>query len=314
MQIHGRWAPARFNKTYRLYGKTVTNRINYFFKRYGDLMALGICLRFSIAAAKYTPPKNKGRWATTIDNAMYYRPIQDLRVLAKGGYPRYHASKKDYQMLRQGFYFRVMNTKYRHAKKDAVYAYCKGINEAKRISKIQNRGLSKYSWGSMINNLHECLQSRCEAGVDIKAGGTGIYQTKTLPPLFLRLAKKSPSIQKYKWGSFNWKDTGNQITFTIKNRLAEIQRYGQIAIQMGARAAKDYANKLLRAAVYTATYPGVDPRELPNASQQQQEAARLRKMIGKLFDEVKGYGIQQFRVTGTTSHVPKGSTVHLNIK
>ena len=115
-----------------------------------------MALRFATAAAKYTPP-NIGK--ANIDKKYYDRPIQDLAILARGGYPRYHASKKDFQMLRNGYKFRIMNTKYRHRKDEAVFAYAKGINEAKKLARIQTRGLSKYSWGANLNNTKEDLQN-----------------------------------------------------------------------------------------------------------------------------------------------------------
>ena len=297
--------PNTFNQSAMNYQmQWIRRRIHSFFKRYGDIVAIGMCLRFSVAAAKYTPPKNRGKWAASIQNSMYFRPIQDLRLLAKGYYPRCHASRQDYQMLRQGYLYRVMNTKYRHKRQDAVVAYAKGINQAKRLSRIQNRGISKYSWGSMINNIKEDIAQLKDSltgddvGTTEKPKNVGVYRAAKLPPIFQRLAKKSPNITKYQWGSYDWKYVPNvqnvsKINFTITNRLTQIERYGQIAIKQGLKAAEKYAKKIWSSIGPIASYRGVGPNE-EGVSQQRQQAQKLRRALAAVFnDEVNKYGIEQ---------------------
>lgn len=285
----------------------IIHRINNFFRKYGDAVAVGMCLRFSVRAAKYTPPKNRGKWTGTIQDSLYFRPIQDLRLLAKGYYPRNHASKKDYQMLREGYLFRIMNTKYRHRRTDAVFAYAKGINEAKRLSRIQNRGLSKYSWGELFDGMTKEALNQLQVGKgDIgQAGqstGVSVYKVTKLPPIFQRLAKKSPNITKYHWGSYKWKYNPSKqqpktIDFTITNRLTQIERYGQIAIKQGLIAAKKYAQKVWKSLGPIAGYRGFDSSEVGNVSQERQVVEGLRNLLAKMFDDdVKKYGIKQLNL------------------
>lgn len=278
-------------------------RINAFFRRYGDAVAIGMCLRFATAAAKYTPPKNRGKWTGSIQDSLYFRPIQDLRLLVKGQYPRCHASRKDYQMLRQGYLYRVMNTKYRHKRQDAVVAYAKGINEAKRLSRIQNRGISKFSWGSMINNIKEDIAQaeimKSDIGTVGSPQGIGIYRAQKLPPIFQRLAKKSPNITKFQWGSYNWQYEPNineakKINFTIINRLAQIERYGQVAIKMGIKAADKYAKKIWSALGATSTVAGFSAEVEGEVAEQRRIVEGIRRNLAALFnDDAQKYGIQQ---------------------
>ncbi len=292
-----------FESNYR--EEKVKARISSFFRRYAEIIYIGMALRFAVEAAKYTPP-NMGK--AYIDKELYYRPIQDLRLLAKGYYPRSHASRKDYQMLRAGYMYRVMNTKYRHKKEDAVFAYCRGINEAKRLSKIETRGLSKYSWGSMINNTKQDMQNM--TGEDISKGKNGaiglrIYKSSNLPPIFKRLATKSPAISRFVWGTYSKKllpsaKNVKTINISILNRLTQIQRYGYIAVRKGTEKALKYVSKIWKAVGPMATYEGYDPADLPKGlvSQQRQATEDLRRAIEKLFDDdVKKYGIQQLQIT-----------------
>lgn len=328
-KLIGSWKNTNYGTVTNLYSgptknlsfeQKVKKKINTFFRRYGDAVAIGMCLRFSVAAAKYTPPKNRGKWAASIQNSMYYRPIQDLRLLAKGRYPRYYASKKDFQMLRAGYLYRIVNTKYRRKRQDVVVAYAKGINEAKRLSRIQNRGLSKYSWGSMINNIKEDIAqaeiSGSEVGTVGKPKGVGIYRSNKLPPIFQRLAKKSPNITKYQWGTYDWKYEPNmnqakKINFKITNRLTQIERYGQIAIKQGLKAAEKYAKGIWSALGPITTVKGFAPGEEGQVSDQRRAVESLRKSLISLFnDDAQKYGIQQMNLQRSY----KGQVVGKNVR
>ena len=205
-------------------------------------LSIGVARVFAQTAAKFTPP-NMGK--AYIENRFYYRPVQELKKLAKGEYAHYHATKADYAALRAGYKFRVLNTKYKAHKKNDVVAYTKGINEAKRVSRIKNRGLSRYSWGNAINNAVDDLSQLQQYG------GKGYKQIYgDLPPIFHRLLKKSPNIAKYQFGRVETNpdgDKGFEITFI--NKLAQIQRYGHIAIRQGTMAVNRWWNKLVRAQI-----------------------------------------------------------------
>lgn len=211
--------------------------VNKVLKYWSAWIAVSMLRVFAETAARFTPP-SMGR--ANIENKYYYRPVQDLIKLSKGEYPPYHATKQDYAMLRQGYKFRVLNTKIGH-KKNEVYAYTKGINEAKRASRIQNRGLARYTWGDAVQNatlrnLKEMTAVGAEQGVKIETN---------LPPIFHRLVKKSPNITKYHFGvaKAEW-NTGKDATFHIEvvNTLSQSERYCQIAIERGTIAVNKWSN------------------------------------------------------------------------
>lgn len=255
--IKAHWDP-EIVKNVHMMGQTYAERIQSFFNKYANLVAGGISVTFAEAAAKYTPP-NIGK--ANIEQKYYFRPVQDLTLLVKGEYPPYHATRQDYAALREGFKFRVLNTKVGH-KKNEVYAYTKGINEAKRASRIQNRGLSKYSWGALINNYNEKIQRRVATGkVYATANQLNIYKVSPLPHIFTRLATKSPNITRYDWGVIDWNTTPDSgdvknINITVENRLTEIQKYGQIALRQGAKAGINWFRKVAKALDISAQYKG----------------------------------------------------------
>lgn len=210
--------------------------VNRVMKYWGFTIATAMLRVFVDTAARFTPP-NMGH--ANIEEKYYYRPVQQLSKLAKGEYEPYHATKEDFAAMRAGFRFRVLNTKLGH-KKNEVYAYTRGINEAKRVSRIQNRGLARYTWGDALNNhSEEIFQMQAERG--------GKIVETDLPPIFHRLAKKSPNITKYHfgyaYGSYvRGKDA--HVEIGLVNKLTNKQGYATIAVEKGTVAVNRYINKL----------------------------------------------------------------------
>ena len=196
------------------YGNDLTDEqaVDDTIKKYCLWIMRSMAKVFCQTAAKFTPP-NMGK--SYIDEKYYYRPVQDLALLAKGEYKPYHATKADYQALRKGYKFRVLNTKVGH-KRNEVYAYCRGINEAKRVSRIQNRGLARYTWGNALNNK----------GMHWSEGRMDQFQHSQieveLPPIFKRLERKSPNITKYNFGSRQMSFRGGVFNMKILNRLRKL--------------------------------------------------------------------------------------------
>lgn len=285
----------------RMQGKTIADRINYFFLKYSTMIYIGACMRFAQTAAKYTPP-NIGK--ANIDQKYYSRPIYNLIDLAKGLIVngrgrRVHATKEDFAALRNGFKFKIINNKYRAPREEKrhAFAYTKGINEAKRLARIERRGLSKYSWGANLNNTQEDVENQLAKGIPIEQ--VDIYQVQKFPPIFNRLARKSPAITKYTWGSYQKdiivsENNVKKINITITNRLSQIQGYGQIAIRRGLMAANAYIKQIYSGVQVLGEYKGEAPG---TGSTQTKAAEKLRRMMGKLFDtDSKGYGIQQLKI------------------
>ena len=228
-----------------------------FYKKYWYFIAQMLYRKFAQVAAKYTPP-NIGK--AYIDQKYYSRPYYKIEDLAKGLIrtsrgKRLYATKEDFAALRNGFKFKIMNTK-QGVKRGTVYAYAKGINEAKRLARIQNRGLSKYSWGSIINSFIGRVVYRAnETNLSAKKLASyhwynpkrGLYEVG-LPAIFRRLQRKSPNIKKYKWGFVDYsQDANHRLQFTLVNTLANIQRYGNIAIRRGTDAMQKEFNRLKKA-------------------------------------------------------------------
>lgn len=215
--------------------KHFNHAVNRVVKKYSAWIAIEMLRVFTATAARFTPP-NMGK--ANIEQKYYNRPVQDLVKLSKGEYAPYHATKADYAALRQGFKFRVLNTKVGH-KRNEVYAYCKGINEAKRVSRIQNRGLARYTWGDALNNhSEEVMQLQHQTG--------GKIVETDLPPIFNRLVKKSPNITKYHFGysTATWSRGVNAYyDIHVTNKLAEVERYCRIAVERGTVEVNKWTNK-----------------------------------------------------------------------
>lgn len=328
--IHAHWND--YNKTHirkkdgalynfiRMQGKTVADRINSFFNQFSTLMYIGACSRFAQTAAKYTPP-NIGK--ANIDQKYYSRPIYSLIDLAKGLVRtprgrRVYATKEDFAALRNGFKFKVVNNKYRATREEKrhAFAYTRGINEAKRLAKIERRGLSKYSWGANLNNTQEDVENQLNNGVPVEK--LDIYRVQNLPPIFTRLARKSPAITKYTWGTYQKKIITNvkdvkRIDITITNRLAEIERYGELAIRQGLNAANRYIKQIYSGVQVLGEYKGSDRTGHSN-DPTLKAATKLRNTMAKLFDtDSKGYGIQRLAVDSTPKRFDSSQPWNLEI-
>lgn len=310
---------SRTGDTYiRLYGETVQKRIASFFKQFSNFICIGMSLKFSVAAAKFTPP-NMGK--AYIDAKYYNRPIYSLTDLARGLVRtsrgrRVYATKEDFTALRAGYRFKVVNTRYRATRQQRreAYAYTKGINEAKRLARIQHRGLSKYSWGSMINNIEEDIQNQFDEGVTPQQ--LSVFRVNNLPPIFQRLLRKSPAIKKFNWGTYDWDFLPSpknieRISFRITNRLAQIETYGKIAIDQGIRAASKYCDAIWKGVgALGAAGSTTNLSEEEKNSEEQVALKELRKTLYTMFDDIgKTYQAEYLTGIRKQNTVPEGQFV-----
>lgn len=234
--------------------------INQFMKQNWIVVCESLIRKFVQTAAIYSPPGKRGGrklGSANIDEVYYWRPVYDLVQLSKGLCKTskgrvLHATKEDYAALRNGYKYKIMNTKYR-VKRGTVYAYAKSKSEAKRLSRIKNRGLAKYSWGTALNNITgRAIGAANRTGPSKKyvpkpqwyTHARGLYEVG-LPPIFKRLEKKSPNLKKFKLGVVDYTERQQgSIHITVVNILAEIQKYGQIAIRQGALAVEKQWNAM----------------------------------------------------------------------
>lgn len=212
-------------------------KINDIIEKYSVQIGMALARVFVDEAAKFTPP-NMGK--SYIDNRLYYRPVQDLQKLKNGEYPPWKITKADLRAMHQGYKFRVLNTRVGH-KKNEVYAYTKGINEAKRVSRIKNRGLLRYVWGDALINNSEELKRK----VKENPGEPYHFYNTDLPPQFQRLARKSPSITKIHFANIQIDNNlPDGIRIDIDNRIAHGEGFYSIAMKRGAMKAQMWMRRL----------------------------------------------------------------------
>lgn len=97
---------------------------------------------FAVAAARMTPPCVG---SNSIKRKYYSRPVLSLKKLVKNQYTSISATPEDYIKLKQGYRFKVVNkTISRNRLGNSLYV--KNLQEAKILSKIENRGLHRIMW------------------------------------------------------------------------------------------------------------------------------------------------------------------------
>lgn len=158
--------------------------------------------------SKYTPPcygKN------TIEKRLYTRPVIFLPLLARGKVDGQRANSQDYAQLRDGKLYKILYTK-RGMKKGQAFAYAKTKSQAKALSKIQNRGISRVMWGKSLPDI----------GAKI-------------PNTIVRLMNKSPNMTSKSLSKSILQTSNNlsNVSLTIENRVQNISNYGKEALNHG---------------------------------------------------------------------------------
>ena len=82
---------------------------------------------------------------------MLSRPIISLKKLISGKIDRMRPSAEDYERLKAGYVFKVIDT--RTTRGDA-FRYAKDFSEAKAFSMIKTRGLLRVSWGLNLDKFN----------------------------------------------------------------------------------------------------------------------------------------------------------------
>lgn len=217
------------------------------------------CARvFVQTASKYSPP---GHWKkksvkrmthtpqpdvtpkfglgnTTIPHEYYFCKIVDLEAARKATDPKDRPHKEDYEWIKQGYKFKVIRNKYREKMKTIGYA--RNLVYAKHMARITNRGLTKYSWGTILNNFEQNITQRANNVNAFYADNNtqlGLYQIESTPT-FRILAQKSPNITKYKWGftKIYTDDVQNgKWKMHMRNNLVQEEAFCDIAMRLGYR-------------------------------------------------------------------------------
>lgn len=184
-------------------------------------------------ASKYSPPGKPGKQigTATIDGKYYYCKIIDLIASAKDPDVKKRPRKEDYQYIREGYKFKIIKDKYRQKKQ--VIGYAKSLRAAKQMARIKNRGLTKYSWGTLLNNFTGALIS------EARRKGSNEFVETELPPNFKFLANHSPNITRYRWGSIRIQnEDGNGLKWRMqgRNNCTASNAFEAIAVRQGVEA------------------------------------------------------------------------------
>lgn len=167
------------------------------------------------AVAKYTPPCIGKQ---SIQKKYYFRPIIQL----KKSYGKKIVAQ-DIEQIKKGMRFKVLNTK-SEVKKGTVFAYCKTLAQAKKASKIKNRGISRVMWGQSLHDL----------GINV-------------PNTILRLRNKSKDMTHAKLSSseLQVKNNGNILDYTFVNNVENIDRYSKLSMNYGLKKLRSlYSRKM----------------------------------------------------------------------
>lgn len=174
---------------------------------------------FSKAAQKYTPP-NLGK--TSIQKRLYQRPIVFLLNLVRfGAVGKYKCTDIDIQMFRKGYKFKVVNS--RNGGKTQAVGYAKTHAQARKLAKIQTRGLLRAMWGKNL--------------ADIGA---------KVPNAILSLMRKGKKISQLNLNTVKLKTEENNHQVQITNKAANSERFVSIAINRGLKAVQNFIVRQLK--------------------------------------------------------------------
>lgn len=234
-----------------------------FFEVYTTPILKGVARTFCQVAAKYSPPGlwkqyddpmtgKEWHWGlgkSNIANDLYYCRIVDLIASQKDRNVKKRPRKEDFPYIEQGYRYKVITTKYKE-RPHKVLGYYKNIKHALHAARILNRGLAKYSWGTLLNSFqYPVLKQARQFSRFTTDHVVGLYETE-MPNSFRMLQKKSPNLKKYRWGYIKVQNIdmqNGQWQMLIRNRLNQSEQYCAIAAKMGVRAALGYWNKISRA-------------------------------------------------------------------
>lgn len=157
---------------------------------------------FAHSAAKYTPPDIS---QDKIKKERYYRPIFNLKELIDSG----KAIQLDIWQYKKGKRWKVIDDK-----QHKVLAYTSSQSEAKKIAKIETRGLLKVMWGKEMPDI----------------GGN-------VPAALQRLIGKSPQLRPLPYNRVTLESENGETSVEIENKGTGIERAAPMAESHGYASA-----------------------------------------------------------------------------
>ena len=158
---------------------------------------------FAHFAARYTPPEIG---QDKIKKERYLRPIYNLKELIDTG----RAIPLDRYQYAKGKRWKVFDDKH-----NKILAYTASQAEAKKLAKIETRGLLKVMWGKDLPDI----------------GGN-------VPVALQRLISKSPQLRPLPYNRVELKEEDGELSVEIENKASGIERVSNMAEANGYRAAE----------------------------------------------------------------------------
>lgn len=150
--------------------------------------------------------------------------------------------KEDWAAWKNGMKFKIVSNKWKQ--RPHTIGYASTMKQAQKMARIVNRGLAKYSWGSLLKNFG--------TGNQILDNDKLIISNTSVMPhsTFQTLARKSPNITKYTWGSINIKEADlKNLNWVLQGytRNNADEPYARLALKKGMLAGAKKYKALLNA-------------------------------------------------------------------
>lgn len=158
---------------------------------------------FAHFAARFTPPDVR---EDKIKKERYFRPIYNLKELIDSG----KAITLDKYQYKKGKRWKVFDDKH-----NKILAYTTSQSEAKKLAKIETRGLMKVMWGKSLPDI----------------GGN-------VPAAIQRLLSKSPALRQLPYSESALEEKDGEVSVEIENKATGIERVSAMAEANGYRAAE----------------------------------------------------------------------------
>lgn len=249
-EISGLDALQRYIEQQQINEKAIWADTVRFFNNFTIPILRSIAKTFVTTASRYSPPGKRGKKLGTasIATEKYYCRIIDLIASQKDPNVKKRPRKEDFPYIQKGYKYKVLRNKYRQ--KMQVIGYAKSLRTAKRMARIKNRGLAKYSWGTLLMNFRgKNMATSPNEQLRFEGYEGNLSFNPQNIPTFRLLAQKSPNITRYRWGAIWVKEDIQHARWSmrLKNDLADSNAYCRIAVRRGTKAAKNRWYALIKA-------------------------------------------------------------------
>lgn len=186
--------------------KNLTNNIVVLMKNKAPDMIKNVAKSFLIGAVRFTPPRSAmGR--DSLKHDTYLRKVETLKALEQ----KNELTAKDAAAKNRGMKYKVFRVSKDSSNTEAkgAFGYTKTAAEARDMSKIVNRGLARWSWGSNA-------------------------QAEIQPRALRTLQQRAPNLSKYRFNKVELtKENNGNVSMTFVNRSKNASNYLGFALAHG---------------------------------------------------------------------------------